>query len=230
VIGMNAQDPTPILVDFLFGCGAVLLFCFCFVFASSYGSFDTRRSCLVTRGLSQPWSVLPEHLQQDHCGVLRLAAGVVGALSHVIHACTLLSVHVHQDCDGFKPPLSLTCRQDIQQAQDEVNAVNIYDIYRACFALAHFFFVDGPAFHTPLTSTTACPPSPEPCINAGFHPQYEAHYTNPLNSRGRRRPLTEFEQILFGADKMGVAGPVECIDAGAASVYVLHLRQVLRVP
>lgn len=47
-----------------------------------------------------------------------------------------------------------------------------------------------------------------------------SHYTNPLNSRSRRRPLNEFERLLFGADSAGVMGPVECIDAGAASVYV----------
>lgn len=97
---------------------------------------------------------------------------------------------IKADCDDFQGKLSSACLADIKQAQDEVNAVNIYDIY-------------------------------QPCINSGFPPQYAEHYTNPLNSRGRRRPLTEFEQLLFGGKSAtDVAGPVECIDAGAASVYL----------
>lgn len=102
---------------------------------------------------------------------------------------------IQADCDGFKGTMSPACVADIKQAQTEVSAVNIYDIY-------------------------------QPCINSGFTPdlnaEYIDHFTNPLNTRSRRRPLTEAEQLLFGRDETGasVMGPVECIDAGAASVYL----------
>jgi len=94
-------------------------------------------------------------------------------------------------CGDYTQPLSAACLSAVKQAQYEVSEVNIYDIYT-------------------------------PCINSGFPPaaQYMSHYTNPLNSRSRRRPLNDIEALLLGANDGGVLGPVGCIDAGAASAYL----------
>lgn len=38
------------------------------------------------------------------------------------------------NCGNYTQPLSAKCTASIMQAQTEVNAVNIYDIYRTCAA------------------------------------------------------------------------------------------------